>query len=346
MLFATLLLDEPPQEASIPPLPEIGQLADEGVETYRAHFERLTGLAYSDRLGAASTPTVIFERRGGETPRVIVIAADRRMEGPVSEPAWERVTRQGRVMAGVVGPHNQSPDGDPNPVCVGPMLFTTIEMTSNRVQAPDGTPWRRWNELAGCGSSFGLIGEFGDDMARIALDLLPPCDSLSTPTDQNPSRTLAQCLWLDGDRMAAVQFLNDRRLRPRRIYVDGRDWQDWSDWFGRGEPDLDWPGYAEWLEAARDSSREDSDQSDPAVFVAEQAARLDNLSIFYTSIRGDSAGKVTTRGFITGVRPEGAGTDDDIDVIAVDEQVWEKDRGWSLRSWRVEPFRPADDSGQ
>lgn len=347
LIFAAALVGEAPQEATAPALPPIGQLADEGVETYRAEFERLTGRAYPDRLGeTASTPTVIFERRPGETPRVIVLAAGRRMEGPVSEVAWERVKRQGRVMADVVGPHDQSPGGDPNPVCIGPMLYTTIEMTPERARAPDGTQWRRWRELAGCGYALGLIGGFGDDMARIALELLPPCDSLTTTaTDPNPSRTLAQCVWLDGDRLAAVQFLNERRLRPRRTYVDARDWRDWRDWFGQGEPEIEWPGYAQWLEE-RDSPPEDSEQSDQSVFVAEQAAPLENLSIWYTSIRGDSAGQVTTRGFITGIRRGGPGGDDDVDVIAMDEQVWEGDGGWSLRSWRVGPFRPQDENGQ
>lgn len=345
LMFAAALGGEASQESAAPALPPIGQLADGGVETYRVEFERLTGLAYPDRLGAAaSKPTVIFERRPGEAPRVIVLAADRRMEGPVSEVAWERVRREGRALADAVGPRNHFPDADE--VCVGAMLFTTVEMTPDWIRGSDGTPWRRWTSLPGCGDTDGPVAGFGDDMARIALDLLPPCDSLTTATDPNPSRTLAQCVWLDGDRMAAVQFLNDRRLRPRRTYVAARDWRDWRDWFGQGEPELEWPGYVQWLEQAQDGLREGREHSDQSVFVAEQAGQLENLSIWYTSIRGDSAGQVTTRGFITGVRPEGPGGDDDIDVIAVDEQVWEHADGWSLRSWRVEPFHPQDENGQ
>jgi len=180
-----------------------------------------------------------------------------------------------------------------------------------------------------------------DEMARIALTLLPPCDSLSSPTDPNPSRSLAQCLWLDGDRLAGVTFLNERRLRPSLTYANGWDWRDWHDWLGQGEPDLDWPGYTEWVEARERDRPDEADASDQSVFLAEQSGSLKHFSVWYTAIRGDSAGQITTEGVITATRP-GATSDEDVDVIAVDHQVWSYGDliGWELRSWRVEPFRP------
>jgi hypothetical protein len=343
LLFAAALSGQAAAGETAPALPPVAQLAEQGVETYRATFERATGLQYVDALGPSGvSPSVIFERRPGETPRVIVVAGGRRMEGPVSEEGWIRVRRAGLAMARAVGATHRTVGGTWEDICTGPILSTRVEMTPDWIRGEDGAPWRSWNESAICGAPVGSIGEAGDEMARVALTLLPPCDSLTEPDDVDPARSLARCLWLDGDRLAAAQFMSGRRWLPYASDVTAREWDAWM---GGSEIELDWPGYVQWVEL-EGPDRVDPDQNytDQADFLAEQTGLMDGLTLRYTAIRGDSEGRVTTRGLIEGTRPGVTDGDSNVGIVAIDHQVWERDwwGTWELKSWRVEPFRSQD----
>jgi len=291
--------------------------AEAGVEAYRVF--------YLDAFGEKKPP-VVFERRVGAPPKVVVYGRTRKIEAPATVEAWERVRARSEFADRALAP---LPPGEdfPSGMCTDAGAVT-VEIINAPHRRQRAAPIRSRTENT-CGP--GLTETFAFELVDLALDQFPTCKALifGDAVDR-----LAFCTTLQGDTIAAVDLVNE-------IGADGPQRGDfesaggWAMWIGvNAAAELDWAGQvtkdAEW----------NGDRV--ATFLAARSAEA-YVYLQPETIEGLSSQSVRVRGRIYILSDK-----DRTRQGAAYEQAWVWDtaaKEWMLKSWKVEAFAPEPDRG-
>lgn len=293
--------------------------AKSGVEAYRAFFV--------DGYGR-ERPTIAFERRPGEPPKVVVYARGRKIEAPASSSAWEKV-KSGAAFADRALVDLPSPIAKPDAPRLPRMCLhawvTSVEITSAPVRE-DGSDIVRSRTENACDG--GLATQFAFDLAALALQQLPACSALKADKHRNDVERLAFCTTLHGDTLAAAGLANQigGRLNLRE---DPEPAQAWRSWMGTNAMvELNWAG-----QIIKDDQRR---ANGVGKFLAAQSAEA-RVDLSPARIEGlDSRRLRVTGRLYTSPRSEPR-TPKEADY----EQIWVWDPGlgeWMLKSWTVGPL--------
>lgn len=301
----------------------IEQEAAAGVEVYRAFFVD----GYGNDM-----PSVSFERRPGEDPKVVVYGLDnRRMSAAVSAAVWREVQAESlfadRVLQADVGALAAEGQTRPPALCLHSWV-QTVEMANTWPERWSVVPVRRRTEDA-CGG--GLTTRFAFHLAELAVKAVPPCDALDERQQRNRITQLASCLNLKGDRLAAAELRNARLSfgpRPGAAQDDAYAWQ--AALGTNGSPRLVWAG--EEIRTERGSG-----DKNVAQFLIAKHAELPRLAFRQESFEGIDARRAQAEGTASYVL-------DDTTWRASYRQTWVWDPSlfeWMLSDWVVEAFTPA-----
>lgn len=287
--------------------------AASGAEVYRAFFV--------DGYGR-DMPAVAFERRAGASPVVTIYGGNgERMSAPVSTAAWNRVKREARFADRQLQPTGQV--GDERSLCFHSWM-STVEMANS---TGSREPVRRRTEDA---CNRGLTIDYAYALAEIAVEAIPPCDALDQEKQRNHVTTLATCLGLKGDRLAAVELRNQRgEIGPgwRRDQTDAGLWR--ASLGTNGSPRLNWAG----TEVVTDRGGNNR----VAEFIVARIAERPGMRFHQTGFEGVNR----QRGAVTGLIEYDV---EDVRYAAPYTQTWVWDpylSEWMLESWNVQPFAVA-----
>lgn len=120
-------------------------------------------------------------------------------------PDWDRLTAAARHFDRVLVPRSNVEPG----LCMHSWVYTA-EVSDG----PRGSVVRRAVQNA---CEDGLVQTFALEIARRALELLPPCKVLNPDQHRNDVAILAACTALSGDRIAAAQAMNALRTMVLRM---------------------------------------------------------------------------------------------------------------------------------
>lgn len=291
--------------------------AKAGVEAYRAFFVDGYG---RDR------PAIVFERRPGEPPKVVVYAQGRKLEAPASLTAWNRVKSDARLADRALTPLPAPKPGAETPlnICLHGWV-SSVEIVNAPAREGDPDTVRTRTESA---CTPGLTTQFTFELATLAVQQFPACEALSETKHRNDIERLAACTMLYGDTLAAAGFINQNggRLNLRTDLAPATAWKSWIGTNATAE--LDWDG-----QIAKDDLHR---ANNVGKFLATQSAtaRIDLYSDRIEGLEGRTV-KVTGRIYrTTRVEPQ-------VRTSAPSQQTWVWDRGlneWMLKSWTVGAF--------
>ncbi|MGQ2990071.1 MAG: hypothetical protein ACT6RD_11745 [Brevundimonas sp.] len=302
--------------------------AGTGAEIYRAGFTHGFG---------GDMPTIAFERRPGESPRVVVyLSPDKQMKAPVPLSDWEAVRRAARFADRELAPDMGSiyPPGmtPPHKVCLH-AWSTWIEMANTTTPEGRDVPVRRRGESA-CGGE--LTATFAFDLAARAVSLLPDCVLLDRKREPSDVIRLALCGNLDGDRMAAAGLMNQIGVGHADPGQRTTRERAWSAWMGtNADAVLTWPGDERRY-------RQTGMLRSIGAFLAEKEAEERGFRVNLMKFSGVSGTRVEVSGRIETDSVDGEGRVNG-GFFAPFTQVWGWDRAWQewrLEGWTVEPFQP------
>lgn len=271
-------------------------------------------------------PGIAYERRTGSSPQVVVYGKEgARMSAPVSPEAWRTVQSMARFADRELAP---LPDEPANPlagICLHSWLSTAEIANGARRGVPD-QPVRRRTESA-CGG--GLTTTFAFDLASMAIKAFPDCDLLDKSEYRNDMTRLEQCLRFKGDRLAAVELMN--QVGWRFVPDDAEDKA--LAWARRLQPTqttrLDWGGTV--------TTGGGGARSPVAAFLARFQTDNPSLRGYISTLDAKSSTQIEATGRMDMSGP------DDTDLTAPFTQTWVWDPnslGWTLETWIVQPFVP------
>jgi hypothetical protein len=288
--------------------------AETEAEVYRARFV--------DGYGR-DMPAVAFVRRPGQDPMVEVSGQDgRKMTAPVDPEVWQAVLDDARFADRTLTPVDGTTQE--TPICLHSWVVS-VEMANSRPEHWEVVPVRRVTQSA-CGGA--LAVKYAFDLAKLAVEALPPCQLLDEDKQRNQVTILATCLGLEGDRFAAATLWNaqiDGRPKPRPDLADANAWRAYIG--TNGSPTLDWQGEV----VSTDRSRNNR----VAELVVRKLAETPDMSFRPTKFRGVSRTRAELEGRLE------AGDD----RFAPYRQTWIWDPNlseWMLERWTVEPFSVTD----
>lgn len=294
-----------------------------GVEAYRAFFV--------DGYGR-DMPVISFERRPGESPKVVVYGFEgRKISGPLSAEVWrdiqsesllaDRVLQRPSDGAGADGQAGPSQD-----ICLHSWV-QTVEMSNTWPERWRVVPVRRRTEDA-CGG--GLTTRFAFHLAELAVKALPPCEVLDNSRQRNRVTQLATCLNLKGDRLAAAELRNARLEFGLRPGADPANPYAWQAALGtNGSPRLVWAG--------EEVKTERGQNQNVAQFLVAKHAELPDLTFDQMSFEGIDARQAKVDGYASYEI-------DDVTWRANYRQTWVWDPSlleWMLSDWVVDVFTSA-----
>jgi hypothetical protein len=307
-----------------------------GVEVYRVFFV--------DGYGR-DMPTVSFERRPNEAPKVVIYGVEgRRRTSPVSMETWEMVTRRSRF-AEAPPPSPPPPPSSPRAAASGEEIdevviclhswVTTFEAT----MAHDGRSMIRRRTEDGCHG--GLTMAYAFEAAALAVSSLPACERLTRDNHRNDVARLQACLILEGDSIAAAELFNEKDDRPRTLWNKPVTTEAWREWLGFGHAArIEWAGEA----FAEPQGYYDSRPGRPDLpqFLVQRATVLSPFDVYPARYIGESANRARIEGqmrYSIG-DPETSRSY----MVADYSQVWMRTRGdaWRLDFWTVGTFTRYD----
>lgn len=292
----------------------IEEEAATSAEIYRAFFV--------DGYGR-DMPAVSFERRVGESPKVVILGSQgRRMSAPIHLATWEHIQTRARFADRQLQPLASNADR----MCLHAWV-TTVEMANSQVDSRV-VPVRKRTEDA-CGR--GLTMTFAQELAKQAVAALPGCRAL-VETVEDGVRVLETCLSLRGDVVSAATLLKEKG-RPTFYGVQEIREVDWMLWVGSAnqQPRLDWSG--EVVQERNWSSGNDDVPPSISEFVYERARSVGGIHVEPDVAGAESASSGWIEGTVTYYR-------DRQTFRAPSRQVWVREGGfdWSLKSWTVGAF--------
>lgn len=309
-------------------VPAIEAEAAAGATVYRAFIY--------DGYGRALV-AVAAEARPDEPPKVVLSGAGgRRLTGPLTRAAWERVVADGLLADREVAP---LPPADPpgleavEYVCLHGWVAAVEMANTETTRGP--LALRRKTESACGGDSLTLRHAFL--LAEVAVQALPGCAALDPRQHRNDPARLDACLDLRGNTLAAAELMNEKGDPPRGTRnepVDSRAWGEWLGSGGRGR--LDWGG--EVFEASSVTRAGEPRRPRLDEVIADRFAALPAVRIY----QAEFGARDFDSGWIKGeIVYDGDG---DRRMAAEYRQEWTAEYGyWSLVSWTVGPFHPVGD---
>lgn len=299
-------------------MPALDQEQTSGTEVYR--------ILQIDGYGRLM-PGIAYERRAGFSPQVVVYGNEgARMSAPVSPEEWRAVQGMARFADRELA---ALPDEQPNAlagICMHSWL-STVEIANGAQRGVPNQPIRRRTESA-CGG--GLTTMFAFDLTAMAIKRFPDCDLLDKADYRNDMTRLEQCLRFKGDRLAAVELMN--QVGWRFVPDDAEDKA--LAWARRLQPRqstrLDWGGT---ITTGGGGAR-----SPVAAFMAQLQTQNPGLRGYISTLNAVSSTRVEARGRMDMSGP------DDTDLTAPFTQTWVWDPNslaWTLETWIVQPFAPS-----
>lgn len=264
-------------------------------------------------------PLVQFERRRGESPRVVVIVlvgtgeTPRRvsLEAPVSSRAWNEVIEQSWLFHRALAPESATAQADEMGGCLHSWVAT--------VEASDPgeeTPVRKaTHDACNAGLAFPLARALGE----IAFENLPQCSGLKRDDNFDAAGGLRLCAMLDGDRVAAGEVLS----RANELAFNAA---------------LSMPSPA-FSMLVHDGARVEFPDHPPVSgfdVMRSYASLMERKQFQVQQVFGESSDRVRIVGQVV-ERAEGDRT-----RTASAQQIWVRENGFDfrLRSMRVEAFGP------
>lgn len=274
-------------------------------------------------------PGIAYERRVGSSPQVVVYGKEgARMSAPVSPEDWRSVQSMARFADRELAPLPSEPSNALAGICLHSWLSTT-EIANGARRGVANEPIRRRTESA-CGG--GLTTTFAFDLTALAIKNFPDCDLLEESGYRNDMTRLEQCLRFKGDRMAAVELMN--QIGWSFVPEDADDKAlAWARKLqARQTTRLDWGGQ---MIAGGGSAR-----SPVAAFMAQFQTQNPSLRGYISKLDAVSSTRVEATGRMDMEGPEGA---NDTRLTAPFTQTWVWDPNslaWTLDTWIVQPFTP------
>lgn len=289
-----------------------------GAEVYR--ITQIDG--YSNLM-----PGIAYERRRGSSPEVVVYGKEgARMSAPVSPEEWRTVQGMARFADRELAPLADERANFLAGICLHAWLSTAEIANAARRSVPD-QPIRRRTETA-CGG--GLTTTFAFDLTAMAIKRFPDCDLLDKSDYRNDMTRLEQCLRFKGDRLAAVELMN--QVGWRFVPDDAEDKA--LAWARRLQPRqttrLDWGGTV--------TTGGGGARSPVAAFMAQLQTQNPSLRGYISTLNAVSSTRVEATGRMDMSGP------DDTDLTAPFTQTWVWDPNslaWTLETWIVQPFAPS-----
>lgn len=178
-----------------------------------------------------------------------------------------------------------------------------------------------------------LTTRYAFQLAELSLEAHPHCRGLSLERQRNTVTTLATCLALRGDRVAAASVFDAKGDgRPRRG-LDSLDPRVWRAWLGtNGSPRLDWDGQSVVTERGRNNS--------VAEFVVDRLKERPGLQFRPVTHTGVDARTVEVAGLAEYELGEG---EQAIRYHSPYSQTWVWDpnlQDWMVSVWTVGAFAP------
>lgn len=271
-------------------------------------------------------PGVAYERRVGSSPRVIVYGQEgAQMSAPVSPEQWRTVQGMSRFADRELAPLPGQPADALAGICLHSWLSTAEIANGARRGLPE-LPIRRRSESA-CGG--GLTTSFAFDLTALAIKNFPDCDLLDISEYRNDMSRLEQCLRFKGDRLAAVELMN--QVGWSFVPDDAEDKA--LAWARRLQPRstsrLNWNGQV--------STGGVGSRSPVAAFMAQFQTQNPSLRGYISSLDAVSSTRVEATGRMDMDGPN------DTRLTAPFTQTWLWDPNslaWTLDTWVVQAFAP------
>ena len=268
---------------------------------------------------------VAFERRAGSSPQIVVYGSNgARMTAPAPLDDWREVQQDARLADRELVPVGTI---DELGLCLHAWVSTVETANAADRGAPRATVRRRTQTACGPG----LTSRFAFDLVRRAIKAFPDCDALDPDDHRNDAARLKLCVGFKGDRLAAVELMNQAGWRV--VPEQGADTE--LAWMralgGNGSIRLDWAG--ERIDGAG------TFRANPvAAFLVRKTAELDGFRGYVTSYDAVSSTRIETTGRLD------FDAADDLTYSAPFRQVWlwnSNSLVWQLDSWTVDPFAQA-----
>lgn len=323
-----------PEQARVRALLEIASAEAEleaGVEMYRVFFVD----GYGNDM-----PAVTLERRPGASPRVVVNGSEgRRLSGAVSTEVWTQIRAGARYVDRELASRTPAGPDDTVQMCLHSWVVT-VEIAEPSPHDSSIPGLRRKTQDA---CEDGLAVQYAFGLAKAAIEALHPCNELDPNQHRNDVARLSSCLGLEGDQLAAIEFLNGRERGANRIPAD-QTADAWGLWLGFSNTrNIDWNG----VRVVETPARPGVLRISVASFLAERSAELGEMWLGVENLRGDSSTQISVGGEIwISDRVDPSNTDG---LKAPYLQTWRAGRpgdGWRLESWTVGAFsrvEPRDD---
>jgi hypothetical protein len=297
-----------------------------GVESYRAFFV--------DGYGR-DMPSFSFERRPGTGPMSVVYGfGGARLEAPISERTWAEVIARGEFAdRALVEREPEAASGTiaaPN-ICLH-AWNTVIEMTNSPATRWRTTPVRRRSESACNGA---LATRYAFFLAERTLEAQPHCQGLDQDFQRNAITTVAICLALKGDRLAAAGVYDQVRDGGPRPGADPLNPYVWQAWLGtNGSPRLNWAGETVVTQQGRDRN--------VAEFVIARLRQTPDLRFYPAIYDAGGSRSVVVTGKAEYSEPNMGGEERRLAAAYSQTWVWDPNLSeWMVSDWTVEPFTPA-----
>lgn len=285
-----------------------------GVEAYRAFFTD----GYDRKR-----PTVSFERRPNQTPKVVVYSPDGTMEGSVSTFLWATIQDKARFADRQLAP--LAPEQTKSEVVICTHAWGVLIELINSPESHERAEAVRSARQHMCAP--GLTTQFGYELARLAVDQLPACATLKGDNSRNDIERLALCARFSADEMAAASLASQigDQLDLRAELPEA-----WRSWMGRdARPQLNWSG-----QIIKDA--EHGENRVGKFLAAQERAWIQHM--WARRFEGIDARHARVTGIFTRLKPETS-----LEEQADYEQVWTFDSNgqrWALETWRVGEFGP------
>ena len=301
-------------------MPALDQEQAAGTEVYR--------IIQIDGYGRLM-PGIAYERRTGSSPQVVVYGKEgARMSAPVSPEDWRTVQGMARFADRELAPLPGEPANALAGICMHAWL-STVEIANGAQRGIPNQPIRRRTESA-CGG--GLTTTFAFDLTARAIKAFPDCDLLDKSEYRNDMTRLEQCLRFTGDRLAAVELMNQVGWSFVPEDADDKALAWARKLQARQATRLDWGGQ---IIKGGGSAR-----SPVAAFMAQLQTQNPSLRGYISTLDAVSSTRIEATGRMDMEGPEGA---NDTRLTAPFTQTWVWDPNslaWTLDTWLVQPFTP------
>ena len=306
---------------------DVRSLGMSSLEDERAAGTEIYRIIQVDGYGRLM-PAVVYERRQGSSPQVVIHGANgAKMSAPITLGDWRRVRHMAELADRQIirGPEDPSPD---TVICAHAWL-SSLEISA-RVMSDSIEPQIRRRTETSCYG--GLTTNFAYGLTELAINNFPDCVLLDPDDYRNDMARLEQCLNFKGDRLAAVELMNQIgwSFVPENAEDKAKAWTR-----------LFRPAAGTRLVWAGQPVNEGVGSSSAVgAFLAEFQTTHSTLRGYLGTLNAVSSTRVEVAGHL---EIEGAESQGGAAMMAAFTQVWVRQsdlREWSLATWVVEPFAP------